>query len=92
MKAGNPERLEAEQLEILLKLAPNKEEEPKLKEYKDDSSPFKLSPEEKFLNALLDIPFPFKRVEAMLFMANFDSEVNFLNKSFVTLEVDSISS
>ncbi|KAG6466332.1 formin-like protein 1 [Zingiber officinale] len=84
---GNAERLEAEQLEILLKMALNKEEEHKLKECKDDSSPpFKLRPEEKFLKALLDIPFPFKRVEAMLFMANFDSEVKFLNKSFLTLE------
>lgn len=88
MKAGNAERVDTEQLEILLKMAPNKEEENKLKEYKDDSSPFNLGPEEKFLKALLDIPFPFKRAEAMLFMATFDSEVNFLNKSFVTLEVD----
>jgi len=36
---------------------------------------------------LLDIPFAFKRVEAMLYMVNFQSEVGYLRKSFQTLEV-----
>ncbi|RWW58160.1 hypothetical protein BHE74_00035005 [Ensete ventricosum] len=66
-------------------MAPSKEEEHKLKECKDDS-PFKLGPAEKFLKALLDVPFAFKRVDAMLYIANFDSEVNYLKKSFETLE------
>ncbi|KAA8543592.1 hypothetical protein F0562_021662 [Nyssa sinensis] len=82
---GNADTLGAELLECLLKMAPTKEEERKLKEYKDDS-PFKLGPAERFLKAVLDIPYAFKRVDAMLYMANFDSEVEYLKKSFETLE------
>lgn len=76
-----------ELLETLLKMAPNKEEEHKLKEFKEDSI-IKFGSAEKFLRAVLEIPFAFKRVEAMLYIANFDSEVNFLKKSFETLEVN----
>lgn len=67
-------------------MAPSKEEERKLKEYKDDS-PFKLGPAEKFLKAVLDIPFAFKRIDAMLYISNFDYEVDYLGNSFETLEV-----
>lgn len=67
-------------------MAPTKEEERKLKEYKDDS-PVKLGHAEKFLKAMLDIPFAFKRVDAMLYVANFESEVEYLKNSFETLEV-----
>ncbi|KAK4375019.1 hypothetical protein RND71_005696 [Anisodus tanguticus] len=81
----NADALGTELLESLLKMAPSKEEERKLKEYKDDS-PFKLGPAEKFLKAVLDIPFAFKRVDAMLYLSNFDSEVDYLKKSFETLE------
>jgi len=70
-------------------MAPTKDEERRLKEYKDDS-PFKLGPAERFLKAVLDIPFAFKRVEAMLYMANFESEVEYLKKSFDTLEVNQL--
>ncbi|KAK4338650.1 hypothetical protein RND71_043137 [Anisodus tanguticus] len=82
---GNAKNIGSELLEILLKMTPSKEEERKLKEYKDDS-PFKLGPAEKFLRAVLDIPFAFKRVDAMLYMSNFDYEVDYLRKSFETLE------
>lgn len=84
--AGNADNLGTELLESLLKMAPTKEEERKLKEYKDDS-PFKLGPAEKFLKSMLDIPFAFRRVEAMLYVSNFESEVEYLKKSFETLEV-----
>ncbi|XP_074289520.1 formin-like protein 1 [Silene latifolia] len=67
-------------------MAPTKEEERKLMEYKDDS-PVKLGHAEKFLKAVIEIPFAFKRVEAMLYIANFESEVKYLKKSFETLEV-----
>lgn len=70
-------------------MAPTKEEERKLKEHSDDS-PSKLGPAEKFLKAVLDIPFAFMRVEAMLYIANFDSEVSYLKNSFETLEVKKI--
>ena len=75
----------AELLETLVKMQPTKEEEIKLKEYEGDIS--KLGSAERFLKGILDIPFAFKRVEAMLYRANFDTEVKYLRKSFETLEV-----
>ncbi|OVA10664.1 Formin [Macleaya cordata] len=82
---GNTDTLGTDLLESLLKMAPTKEEERKLKEYKDDS-PFKLGTAERFLKALIDVPFAFKRVDALLYIANFDSEVEYLKKAFETLE------
>ncbi|XP_030536446.2 formin-like protein 2 isoform X2 [Rhodamnia argentea] len=82
---GNADSLGSELLESLLKMAPTKEEEHRLKEFKDES-PFKLGPAEKFLKALLDIPFAFKRVDAMLYIANFDAEIEYLRRSFETLK------
>ncbi|KAG2724183.1 hypothetical protein I3760_01G005600 [Carya illinoinensis] len=84
---GNPEGLGAELLETLVKMAPTKEEEIKLRDYRGDIS--KLGSAERFLKAVLDIPFAFKRVEAMLYRANFDTEVTYLRKSFQTLEAAS---
>jgi len=72
-------------LETLVKMAPTKEEELKLRNFTGDLS--KLGSAERFLKALLDIPFSFKRVDAMLYRANFESEINYLRKSFETLEV-----
>lgn len=77
----------AELFETLVKMAPTKEEEIKLKDYNGDLS--KLGAAERFLKGILDIPFAFKRVEAMLYRANFDAEVKYLTKSFETLEVAS---
>ncbi|GAA0174987.1 hypothetical protein LIER_28255 [Lithospermum erythrorhizon] len=82
---GNADTLGAELLESLIKMSPTKEEERKLLVYKDDS-PVKLGPAEKFLKAVLEIPFAFKRVDAILYMTNFDSEVEYLKSSFETLE------
>ncbi|KAL6573053.1 hypothetical protein OROHE_002529 [Orobanche hederae] len=81
---GNPEGLGPELLETLVKMAPTKEEEIKLKEYNGEIT--KLGSAERFLKAILDIPFAFKRVEAMLYRANFNTEVAYLRKSFRTLE------
>ncbi|OMO50373.1 Actin-binding FH2 [Corchorus capsularis] len=50
-------------------MAPTKEEWRRLKEFKNESL-FKLSPAEKFLKPVLDIPFAFNRVDAMLYIAN----------------------
>lgn len=82
---GSADTLGSELLESLLKMAPSKEEERKLRDHTDDS-PTKLGPAEKFLKAVLDIPFAFKRVEAMLYIANFESELEYLRKSFGILE------
>ncbi|KAL9261026.1 Formin-like protein [Drosera capensis] len=82
---GNTDMLGTELLESLSKMAPTKEEERKLKDYQDDS-PIKLGHAERFLKSLIDVPFAFKRVEAMLYVANFESEIEYLKKSFGTLE------
>ncbi|KAL8482760.1 hypothetical protein ACS0TY_025704 [Phlomoides rotata] len=82
---GNGDMLGTELLESLLRMGPTKEEERKLKEIKDES-PFKLGTAEAFLRAVLDIPFAFKRVDAMLYIANFESEIEHLKRSFDTLE------
>ncbi|KAG8050530.1 hypothetical protein GUJ93_ZPchr0009g2355 [Zizania palustris] len=82
---GQAESLGTELLETLLKMAPSREEEIKLKEFREDVAS-KLGPAESFLKAVLAIPFAFKRVEAMLYIANFDSEVDYLKTSFKTLE------
>jgi len=82
---GNPEGLGTELLETLVKMALTKEEEIKLKNYDGDLS--RLGSAERFLKAVLDIPLAFKRIEAMLYRANFETEVNYLRKSFQTLEV-----
>lgn len=82
---GNSEGLGAELFETLVKMAPTKEEELKLKDYSGDIS--KLGSAEQFLKAVLDIPFAFKRVDALLYRANFETEVKYLRKSFETLEV-----
>ena len=79
--------LGSEFYEALAKMAPTKEEELKLKDYSGDIS--KLDPAEHFLKDVLEVPFAFKRVDAMLYRANFDTEVNYLKKSFGTLEVNS---
>ncbi|KAL8472925.1 hypothetical protein ACS0TY_029953 [Phlomoides rotata] len=81
---GNPEGLGAELLETLVKMAPTKEEEIKLKDYNGDIS--KLGSAERFLKAILDVPFAFRRVEAMLYRANFHTELAYLTNSFQTLE------
>ncbi|KAJ0258473.1 Formin [Hirschfeldia incana] len=85
---GNSDALGSELLQCLLRMAPTKEEEIKLKELKedDDESPSKIGPAEKFLRALLNIPLAFKRINAMLYIVNFDSETEYLKRSFHTLE------
>lgn len=82
---GNPEGLGPELFETLVKMAPSKEEEIKLREYNGNIS--KLGPPERFLKAILDIPLAFKRVEALLYKENFNNEVKYLRKSFQILEV-----
>lgn len=65
-------------------MAPSKEEERKLKSFSDDSE---IGPAERFLKELLHVPFAFKRVDALLFVANFHSEIKRLRKSFSVVQV-----
>ncbi|GJY38030.1 formin-like protein 6 [Tanacetum coccineum] len=85
---GNGDSLGAELLETLVKMAPTKEEEIKLQDYRGDIST--LGSAERFLKAILDIPSAFKRAEAMLYRANFENEIIFLRSSFQTLESASV--
>ncbi|XP_057826533.2 formin-like protein 8 [Cryptomeria japonica] len=77
--------LSTELLETLVKMVPTREEEARLKEYNGDIS--KLGPGERFIKALLDIPYAFQRVDAMLYRANFEEEVVCIQNSLETLEL-----
>ncbi|KAL6619612.1 hypothetical protein ACP70R_034751 [Stipagrostis hirtigluma subsp. patula] len=82
---GNAHGLGVEALRMLTQIVLTNEEELKLKYFKDD--PFsKLCPIEVFLKAILDVPFAFKRVDAMLYIASFYLEVNQLRMSYATIE------
>lgn len=74
-----------QELEALAKMVPTKEEESKLSNYKGDIN--ELVSVEKFVKAMLKIPFAFSRIEAMLYRETFDDEVIHLRKSFSMLEV-----
>ncbi|KAL6582346.1 hypothetical protein OROMI_006360 [Orobanche minor] len=82
---GNADALGTELLESLLKMGPTKEEERKLMEFKNES-PLKLGTAEAFLKAVLNIPSAFKRIDAMLYVSIFESEIEHLKRSFHTLE------
>lgn len=74
-----------QQLEALVRMVPTKEEEDKLSSYKGDIN--ELGSAEKFVKAMLSIPFAFQRAEVMLYRETFDDEVVHLRNSFSMLEV-----
>ncbi|KAK3200304.1 hypothetical protein Dsin_023719 [Dipteronia sinensis] len=78
------EGLSLQQLEALVKMVPTKEEEAKLSSYRGDIN--ELGSAEKFVKAILCIPFAFTRVEAMLFRETFEDELFHLRNSFSMLE------
>ncbi|KAE9611936.1 putative formin, FH2 domain-containing protein [Lupinus albus] len=73
-----------QQLEALVKMVPTKEEEGKLFNYKGDIN--ELGSTEKFVRAMLSVPFAFQRVEGMLYKETFEDEVVHLKNSFSMLE------
>ncbi|CAJ1978719.1 unnamed protein product [Sphenostylis stenocarpa] len=77
--------LPSEFLQTLLKMAPTSDEELKLRLFSGDLS--QLGPADSFLKALVDIPFAFKRMEALLFMGSFKEELGTTMESFSILEV-----
>ncbi|KFK37939.1 hypothetical protein AALP_AA3G049900 [Arabis alpina] len=81
---GKGEGLCLQQLEALVKMVPTKEEETKLSSYKGNVD--ELGSAEKFLRALVMIPFAFQRAEAMLYRETFEDEVVHLRNSFSMLE------
>ncbi|KAK4851913.1 hypothetical protein QYF36_019375 [Acer negundo] len=78
------EGLSLQQLEALVKMVPTKEEEAKLSSYRGDIN--ELGSAEKFVKAILCIPFAFTRVEFMLFRETFEDELFHLRNSFSMLE------
>ncbi|CAK8572475.1 unnamed protein product [Lathyrus sativus] len=82
LKQGNG--LCLQQLEALVKMVPTKEEESKLFNYKGNIN--ELGSAEKFVRAVLCVPFSFQRVETMLYKETFDDEVVHLRNSFSMLE------
>ena len=79
-----------EQLEVLLKVKPTKIEEEKLVNYAGDIN--NLASAEKFLKAMLEIPFAYSRIKVMLYNQNFDEDVYHLKETFRMLEVTYLES
>ncbi|CAA6668764.1 unnamed protein product [Spirodela intermedia] len=76
--------LPTELLQTLIKMAPTTDEELKLRLYAGEISC--LGPAERFLKALVDIPFAFKRLDAMLFMGSLQEEISSIKNDFQTIE------
>ncbi|KAK7312904.1 hypothetical protein VNO77_37143 [Canavalia gladiata] len=77
--------LPSEFLQTLLNMAPTTEEELKLRLFSGELS--QLGPADRFLKAMVDIPFAFKRMEALLFMATLREELTTTMESLAILEV-----
>ncbi|KAF6142653.1 hypothetical protein GIB67_015139 [Kingdonia uniflora] len=73
-----------QQLEALVRMVPTAEEAAKLTNYQGDIND--LGSAEKIVKAMLNVPFAFGRIEAMLFRDTFEDEVLHLQKSFTMLE------
>ncbi|KAK6934382.1 Formin, FH2 domain [Dillenia turbinata] len=82
LQEGN--ELPLELLQTLLKMVPTSDEELKLRLFSGELS--QLGPAERFLKVLVDIPFAFKRLDALLFMSSLQEEVAIVKESFTTLE------
>ena len=83
VESGN--ELPPELLQTLLKMAPTAEEELKLRLFNGEIA--QLGPAERFLKVLVDIPFAFKRMDALSFMCTIQEEATITRESFATLEV-----
>ncbi|KAG4390309.1 hypothetical protein JHK82_016579 [Glycine max] len=77
--------LPPEFLQTLLKMAPTSDEELKLRLFSGDLS--QLGPADRFLKAMVDIPFAFKRMEVLLFMGSLKEDLATTMESFAILEV-----
>ena len=66
-------------------MAPTPEEELKLRLYNGEIS--QLGPAERFLKALVDVPFAFRRLKTLLFMGTLQEEATSVKESFIILEV-----
>ncbi|EPS68939.1 hypothetical protein M569_05828, partial [Genlisea aurea] len=76
--------LPPELIQSLVRMAPTPQEESKLRLYTGELA--HLGPAERFLKAVVDIPFAFKRLESLLFIGTLQEELSMLNHSFAVLE------
>lgn len=83
IQEGN--ELPAELIETLLKMAPTSQEELQLRLYNEDIS--RLGPADRFIKILVDIPFAYQRLEALLFMCTLQNESFSIKECFAVLEV-----
>ncbi|KAL8228457.1 hypothetical protein R6Q57_016041 [Mikania cordata] len=72
-------------ISTLIKMPPTQEEEVKLRLYNAD--PGLLGPADHLLKVMIEIPFVYKRLEALLFMSSYHEESSPLKDAFQTLEV-----
>lgn len=68
-------------------MQPTQEEELKLRLFTGELS--QISPAERFLKVLVDIPFAYKKIESLLLMYSMPEEVSGVKEAFATLEVRS---
>ncbi|KAI7728250.1 hypothetical protein M8C21_019033 [Ambrosia artemisiifolia] len=73
--------LNLQQLEILIKMEPTKEEEAKITNFKGD-----LGSAETFVATILRIPYAFQRIQALLYKETFEDEVTHIRTTFSLLE------
>lgn len=83
VKEGN--ELPSDLIQTLIRWVPSNDEELKLRLYTGEFS--QLGPAEQFLKAIIDIPYVYQRLEALLFMDNLPEEASNVKQSFATLEV-----
>uniref|UniRef100_A0A0E0ECS3 Formin-like protein n=1 Tax=Oryza meridionalis TaxID=40149 RepID=A0A0E0ECS3_9ORYZ len=72
-------------IQTLIRWTPSNDEELRLRLYTGEL--FQLGPAEQFLRVIIDIPYIFQRLDALLFMANLPEEASNVKQSFATLEV-----
>ncbi|ONM24218.1 Formin-like protein 5 [Zea mays] len=83
VKEGN--ELPSDLIDTLLKWIPSNEEELRLRLYTGELS--QLGPAEQFLKSIIDIPYIFQRLDALLFMSSLPEETSNVKHAFATLEV-----
>lgn len=77
--------LPSDLIQTLIRWTPSNDEELRLRLYTGEL--FQLGPAEQFLRVIIDIPYIFQRLDALLFMANLPEEASNVKQSFATLEV-----
>uniref|UniRef100_A0A0E0KLZ2 Formin-like protein n=1 Tax=Oryza punctata TaxID=4537 RepID=A0A0E0KLZ2_ORYPU len=72
-------------IQTLVRWSPTSDEELRLRLYTGESA--QLGPAEQFMRAIIDVPYLYQRLDALLFMAALPEEAAAVEQSFATLEV-----